>query len=78
MVNVAQLVESWIVIPVVAGSSPVVHPIFLFPSSVPDSSFRAVGIREVIPKMCGQRCGDTREYVSSLMKNNCFLELFRS
>ena len=29
MVNVAQLVESRIVIPVVAGSSPVVHPIFI-------------------------------------------------
>ena len=26
VVDVAQLVESWIVIPVVAGSSPVVHP----------------------------------------------------
>jgi hypothetical protein len=29
MVDVAQLVESRIVIPAVAGSSPVVHPIFL-------------------------------------------------
>ena len=28
MVDVAQLVEPRIVIPVVAGSSPVVHPIF--------------------------------------------------
>ena len=28
MVSVAQLVESRIVIPVVAGSSPVVHPIY--------------------------------------------------
>jgi hypothetical protein len=27
MVGVAQLVEPWIVDPVVAGSSPVVHPI---------------------------------------------------
>ena len=26
MVDVAQLVEPWIVVPVVAGSSPVVHP----------------------------------------------------
>ena len=27
MVDVAQLVEPWIVIPVVAGSNPVIHPI---------------------------------------------------
>ncbi len=27
MVGVAQLVEPWIVIPVVVGSSPIVHPI---------------------------------------------------
>jgi hypothetical protein len=26
MVGVAQLVEHWLVVPVVAGSSPVVHP----------------------------------------------------
>ena len=30
MVDVAQLVEPRIVIPVVAGSIPVVHPIFIF------------------------------------------------
>ena len=29
MVGVAQLVESRIVIPVVVGSSPIVHPIFV-------------------------------------------------
>lgn len=29
MVAVAQLVEPWIVIPVVVGSSPIGHPIFL-------------------------------------------------
>ena len=28
MVGVAQLVEPWIVIPVVVGSNPIVHPIF--------------------------------------------------
>ena len=28
MVGVAQLVEPWIVIPVVVGSSPIIHPIF--------------------------------------------------
>ena len=28
MVSVAQLVEPWIVIPVVVGSSPIVHPNF--------------------------------------------------
>ena len=27
MVGVAQLVEPWIVIPVVVGSSPIIHPI---------------------------------------------------
>ena len=31
MVSVAQLVEPRIVIPVVVGSSPIVHPIFLGP-----------------------------------------------
>jgi hypothetical protein len=29
MVGVAQLVEHWLVVPVVAGSSPVVHPMQL-------------------------------------------------
>ena len=29
MVGVAQLVEPWIVAPVVAGSNPVAHPIYL-------------------------------------------------
>jgi hypothetical protein len=29
VVGVAQLVEPWIVVPVVAGSNPVVHPIFI-------------------------------------------------
>ena len=28
VVGVAQLVEPWVVIPVVVGSSPIVHPIF--------------------------------------------------
>ncbi len=28
MVDIAQLVEPWIVVPVVAGSTPVVHPMF--------------------------------------------------
>jgi hypothetical protein len=36
VVAIAQLVEHWIVIPGVAGSSPVGHPIF-FPSSFPFS-----------------------------------------
>lgn len=31
MVGVAQLVEPWIVIPVVVGSSPIVHPILKAP-----------------------------------------------
>ena len=30
-VDVAQLVEQWIVVPLVAGSNPVVHPIFAPP-----------------------------------------------
>ncbi len=29
MVGVAQLVEPWIVIPVVVGSSPIVHPLLM-------------------------------------------------
>ena len=29
MVGVAQLVEHWLVVPVVAGSSPVIHPMYL-------------------------------------------------
>ena len=29
MVGVAQLVEPWIVIPVVVGSSPIIHPILM-------------------------------------------------
>jgi hypothetical protein len=39
MVGVAQLVELWIVIPVVAGSSPVAHPILF-------AAFRA-SVREL-------------------------------
>ena len=34
MVGVAQLVEPWIVIPVVVGSSPIVHPILMRAQSV--------------------------------------------
>ena len=37
MVGVAQLVELRIVIPVVAGSIPVVHPIFLHRAAMPRS-----------------------------------------
>lgn len=48
MVGVAQLVEPWIVAPVVAGSSPVAHPILIFApvaqlDRVPD--FESVGRR---------------------------------
>ena len=47
MVGVAQLVEYWIVAPVVAGSNPVAHPIFFAPVAqldrVPD--FESVGRR---------------------------------
>ena len=34
MVGVAQLVEPRIVIPVVVGSNPIVHPIFWFSSNI--------------------------------------------
>ncbi len=34
MVGVAQLVERWLVVPDVAGSSPVIHPMFLVSSPV--------------------------------------------
>jgi hypothetical protein len=46
MVVVAQLVEPRIVIPVVAGSSPVDHPIFLIgdPAVVPDKEGGTSGI----------------------------------
>ena len=40
MVDVAQLVEPRIVIPVVAGSFPVVHPIILFYKSMIDGAKR--------------------------------------
>ena len=36
MVGVAQLVERWIVIPVVVGSIPIVHPIFYEGASIVD------------------------------------------
>ena len=34
VVSVAQLVEPWIVIPVVVGSSPIVHPIIILQDEV--------------------------------------------
>ncbi len=36
MVDVAQLVEHWLVVPVVAGSSPVIHPTMTAGSMLPD------------------------------------------
>ena len=36
MVNVAQLVESRIVIPIVVGSNPIIHPKILYPFSSTD------------------------------------------
>ena len=50
MVGVAQLVERWIVIPVVVGSIPIVHPIF----------FRRRLDREI-----GRLCCFCREHASS-------------
>ena len=40
MVGVAQLVELRFVVPAVGGSSPLVHPIFLFFSFLSNKSFR--------------------------------------
>ena len=44
MVSVAQLVEPWIVIPVVVGSSPIVHPIIIlqFEVDIPASVVKLV------------------------------------
>jgi ATP-dependent Clp protease adaptor protein ClpS len=36
MVDVAQLVEHWLVVPVVAGSSPVIHPMMSASPTLPD------------------------------------------
>ena len=38
MVVVAQLVERWLVVPDVAGSSPVIHPMFVASSPVPSGT----------------------------------------
>ena len=51
MVAVAQLVESWIVIPVVVGSKPSSHPILILSAGVaelvdaPDLGSGALGVR---------------------------------
>ena len=39
MVGVAQLVERWIVIPVVVGSIPIVHPIFFKGAAIASGAF---------------------------------------
>lgn len=39
MVGVAQLVERWLVVPEVAGSSPVIHPMYCSVSSRCSSRF---------------------------------------
>ncbi len=52
MVAIAQLVEHWIVIPGVAGSTPVGHPIFYtseFPFLVRQISSRSVGVAPATP-----------------------------
>ena len=50
MVAVAQLVELWIVVPEVAGSSPVSHPIFPARRSGPgETSFPSRAIRALHP-----------------------------
>ena len=52
MVSVAQLVEPRVVIPVVVGSSPIVHPIYFFVSTLVPP-FRGPGsIVDVIPAGC--------------------------
>ena len=51
MVTVAQLVESWIVIPVVVGSSPISHPMIILVAGMaklvdaPDLGSGALGVR---------------------------------
>ena len=57
MVGVAQLVEPRIVIPVVVGSSPIVHPNFLMTHSF--------GERSAVRPRCCENMGDRRELTFS-------------
>ena len=47
MVSVAQLVESRIVIPVVVGSSPIIHPIFYLKISIKQPTFVGFFMSEI-------------------------------
>lgn len=69
MVAVAQLVEHWIVVPVVAGSSPVGHPIFYGRKFMagPISS-KAKVLKKVLANV--KRNGECLEYMGSRMANN--------
>src|SRR4051812_49072328 len=53
MVGVAQLVEHRVVVPVVAGSSPVTHPTDRLGAGMLDARGAAVGARR--PRSCGRR-----------------------
>ncbi len=53
MVSVAQLVEPRIVIPVVAGSIPVVHPIFSYPPFQQLILFRMFSLFQVVGILVG-------------------------
>ena len=72
MVDVAQLVESRIVIPVVAGSSPVVHPILF----EPDASLPAVLRSKQQNKLPGFNSGNSRSTIYSESNHKSAFALF--
>ena len=49
MVGVAQLVEHWLVVPVAAGSSPVIHPMFEASTDVERETTTRSGISSDVP-----------------------------
>ena len=60
MVGIAQLVEPWIVIPVVVGSSPITHPIFL-PVLSRYHSCHEAKVAELVDALDLGSSGETRE-----------------
>lgn len=55
MVGVAQLVEPRIVIPVVVGSSPIVHPKFLDARGISGAQCETGNVLGILPVSCFQR-----------------------
>jgi hypothetical protein len=48
MVSVAQLVESRIVIPVVVGSSPIIHPIIVYPKAISEQGLTNLKLVDIV------------------------------